>query len=100
MQNVTPIRLESYPVRLSPLEICLVLGATAETLEECRQPYTAADLKALVHLHARLLTLLSPEAKADYALNPSGAVVVADDPWCVLNVPILDDASDEEPSHA
>lgn len=71
-----------YLLNLSEHELLLLLGATAETLEEKRHAYGRADLARLVALHTRLL-LIRGETVPEYVIK-AGAVVLALHPDTVI----------------
>jgi|LNFM01.2.fsa_nt_gb hypothetical protein len=78
MKNDRVSPASHYRVSLRHNEICLILGALAETLEEQRQPYTGLQLRQLTRLHRRLgACVRAPEP--DYAMRADGAVVCARD---------------------
>lgn len=71
-----------YQLNLSEQDLLLLLGATAETLEERRHPHGRADLVRLVGLHARLRQVWG-ETAPEYVIN-DGAVSLAHAPDTVI----------------
>lgn len=82
MKNAPARSTQPYQLNLSEHELLLLLGATAETLEEKRQPYGRADLARLVGLHNRL-HLIWGETVPEYAIK-DGSVVLALNPDTVI----------------
>lgn len=82
MINAPSTSSQPYQLDLSEDELLLLLGATAETIEEQRHPYGRSDLARLVGLHNRL-NLIWGETVPDYATK-DGAVVLALNPDKVI----------------